>query len=289
MAQPDLTQLLADMEQRIRDLQLHATQGSAPATLTPGPKPSKPPNYAGKRTESIETWIKQVERYFRLTKIPEDDQVEWAAYYLTESAASWFEVEQSRAETKGEPLTWDTLTTRLRKRFKPINADDNARERLSRLKQTGSVAAYSHTFRLIMQDLPDMHEKDALHYYKKGLKEAVAIQVGLRGPLSVHEAEEMAETVDNVLFEHRSHHEPSRTKTPKTPYRGPGGPTPMEVDSARRAPLTDHDRERLRKEGKCFYCREGKHTAAQCPEKKPRPRVNAIEETTSESGKEETP
>ena len=110
-------------------------------------------------------------------------------------------------ETAGKTLDWDTLAEQLHKRFKPVNADENARERLSRLRQTGSVAAYSHAFRLIMQDLPDMHEKDALHYYKKGLKEAVAIQVGLRAPLTVLEAEEMAETVDNILFEHRSYRE----------------------------------------------------------------------------------
>jgi hypothetical protein len=197
------------------DLEQQLTQGttststSAAVVPIPAPKPNKPPPFAGKRNESIETWIKQVERYFRLTHIHANDQVEWAAYYLTEGAASWFEVENARAETVSHPLTWTSLTAGLRKRFKPINADDNARERLSRLKQTGSVAAYSHAFRLIMQDLPDMHEKDALHAYKKGLKEAVAMQVGLRGPISVLEAEEMAETADSVLFAHRGYHEPT--------------------------------------------------------------------------------
>src|SRR4051812_19239818 len=139
-----------------------------------------------------------------------------------------------------------------------------------------------------MQDLPDMHEKDALHYYKKGLKEAVAIQVGLRAPLTVHEAEEIAETVDNILFEHRSY-QPTRFPTSWTPNRGPGGPTPMEIDSTRRTTLTDKDREQLRKEGKCFYCREGKHLATLCPSRKPQPKVNNIEERSPESGKEESP
>ena len=151
------------------------------------------------------------------------------------------------------------------------------------------MAAYSHTFRLIMQDLPDMHEKDALHYYKKGLKEAVAIQVGLRAPLSVHEAEEMAETVDNILFEHRNYREPIRSSNPRKPYRGPGGPIPMEIDSNSCTTLTDQDRDRLRKEGKCFYCHEGKHLAVNCPSRRPKPKINTIEETTPESGKDDSP
>jgi len=284
MTQPDFQQIIAEMEQRIYDLQLQIPRRDT-TNHPPGPKPNKPPTYSGKRNESIETWIKQVERYFRLTQIPDDDQVEWAAYYLTDGAASWFEVENERAETSGYSLSWNKFTDQLRRRFKPINADDNARERLSRLKQTGSVATYSHTFRLIMQDLPDMHEKDALHYYKKGLKEAIAIQVGLRAPQSVHEAEEMAETVDNILFEHRSYREPARTPYMKAPNRGP---TPMETDNNTRTTLTDQDRERLRKEGKCFYCREGKHLAANCPTRKPRPKVNTIEENIQESGKEKS-
>jgi retrotransposon gag protein len=294
MSQPDFGAIMAQMQQKILDLEQQipqrSTSSSTPASASfAAPKPNKPPSFAGKRNESIETWIKQVERYFRLTHIHPDDQVEWAAYYLTEGAASWFEVENHRAETIGVPLSWDTLAMGLRKRFKPINADDNARERLNRLKQTGSVATYSHAFRLLMQDLPDMHEKDALYAYKKGLKEAVAMQVSLRGPISVLEAEEMAETADSVLFAHRSSHEPSRTVTAKAPYRGPGGPTPMELDSGIRTALSNSDREQLRKEGKCFYCREGKHLAANCPSRKPRPKINVIVEKTEESGKEESP
>jgi hypothetical protein len=63
----------------------------------------------------------------------------------------------------------------------------------------------------------------------------------------------------------------------------------MELDSGARTTLSEQDRERLRKEGKCFYCREGKHLAANCPSRKPRPKVNAIVEKVEESGKEESP
>ena len=118
------------------------------------------------------------------------------------------------------------------------------------------------------------------------MKEAVAIQVGLKGPADVREAEEMAGMVDNILFEHRNNrgHLPASRNT----YRTPGGPTPMELDNIRRTTLTDKDRERLLKEGKCFFCQEGKHLAKDCPEKRKRRGVNAIEEV-EDSGKEDSP
>jgi hypothetical protein len=293
---------ISRLEEQIRNLERQNVALQANAfNLAPGsarvhtpppsrPKPSKPPSFGGDRGESVDTWIKQVERYFRLSDIPEEDQVEWGASFLTKNAASWFEVENQRAETAGNNLTWITFARAIRKRFKPVNAEENARERLGRLKQTGSVTAYAHAFRILMQDLPDMHENDALHYFKKGLKENVAIQVGLRNPLNVPEAEQMAETIDNILYEHRNSRE--YAKPYPTPSRKPGGPTPMEIDTNTRQPLTEKEREKFRKEGICFYCREGKHLAKECPKKGKRPiKVLAIETETPEapeSGKEDS-
>jgi Ty3 transposon capsid-like protein len=297
MSNNQTREYVAELEEKIRRLELQIpTSPTPPAPTTSNlsrPKPSKPPSFAGERGESIDTWIKQVERYFRLSDIPEGDQVEWGASFLTRNAASWFEVENQRAETAGNDLTWTVFTRAIRKRFKPANAAENAREKLGRLKQTGSVTAYAHAFRIIMQDLPDMHENDALHYFKKGLKENVAIQVGLRNPLNVPEAEQMAETIDNILFEHRGYRESSRNYS--TPNRKPGGPVPMEIDANVRRPLTDRERDQMRKEGTCFYCREGKHLARDCPKKgkKPAKLYNLetepeITEVATEPGKEDS-
>ena len=114
---------VAELEEKIRRLELQIpTIQTPPGPAIPvssKPKPSKPPSFAGERGESIDTWIKQVERYFRLSDIPEEDQVEWGASFLTKNAASWFEVENQRAETSGNELTWNTFTRAIKKRFKP--------------------------------------------------------------------------------------------------------------------------------------------------------------------------
>ena len=66
----------------------------------------------------------------------------------------------------------------------------------------------------------------------------------------------------------------------------------MEIDANVR-PLTNRERDQMRKEGTCFYCREGKHLARDCPKKGKRPvKFANIETETSEAvielGKEES-
>jgi Zinc knuckle len=50
--------------------------------------------------------------------------------------------------------------------------------------------------------------------------------------------------------------------------------------------LTDQEREQLRKIGGCFFCRGVGHMARDCPRKKKKPSVNAVETTETESREE---
>ena len=107
----------------------------------------------------------------------------------------------------------------------------------------------------------------------------------------------MAERVDAILYAHRIARSSSGANASSSAYpatksfRTPGGVAPMELDTIGRKALTDKDRDRLRKEGKCFYCREGKHLARDCPERKKRRGVNSVEEEDNDrdSGKEDSP
>jgi hypothetical protein len=45
----------------------------------------------------------------------------------------------------------------------------------------------------------------------------------------------------------------------------------MELGAVQYSKLTDAEREALRKAGKCFFCRTGKHRAVDCPLKVSRP------------------
>ena len=106
----------------------------------------------------------------------------------------------------------------------------------------------------------------------------------MQQPATLAAAETLAERVDAVTFRPTN-----RNTGPRQNYghRTPGGPIPMELDAISK--LTPAERDRLRRTGGCFRCRQAGHLARDCPlPNRQNPRINAIEqdETTEESGKD---
>jgi hypothetical protein len=145
-----------------------------------------------------------------------------------------------------------------------------------------SVNMYNHEFRAIMLELPDMDPATCMHYYLKGLKEGIRPFVAMQQPANLATAEAIAERVDAVTFKPQNRGAGYRSNPG---YRTPGGPTPMELDAITK--LTPAERDRLRKIGGCFRCRQTGHLARDCPlPNRQHPRINAIEEDMEMSGKE---
>ena len=67
--------------------------------------------------------------------------------------------------------TWAEFQRELRKHFAPSNAEKEARARLRRLKQTGSVCDYINDVTTLMVEISDMSDKDSLFYFQDGLKD----------------------------------------------------------------------------------------------------------------------
>ena len=135
-----------------------------------------------------------------------------------------------------------------------------------------------------MLELPDMDDATRMNYYQKGLKENIRPFVAMQQPANLAAAETIAERVDAVTFKPTTRNAGFR---PNPGYRAPGGPTPMELDAITK--LTPAERERLRRMGGCFRCRQAGHLARDCPlPNRQHPRINAIdtEDQPEESGKE---
>ena len=108
----------------------------------------------------------------------------------------------------------------------------------------------------------------------------------MQQPENVAAAETIAEQVDAVTYKTPTQNAGFR---PNPGYRAPGGPAPMELDAITK--LTPAERERLRKMGGCFRCRQSGHLARNCPlPNRQHPRINAmdLDETKQpdESGKD---
>jgi hypothetical protein len=259
-------------------------------------KPDRPPPFTGKKGESLEAWIFQMEQYCELLPVPEHSRVTFAATFLKENAALWYRAYSQNFVWHGaqaNPPPWLDFMVALRQQFVPVNVSTNAYDRLRRLNQRTSVNQYSHEFRAIMLDLPNMDAATRLHFYIQGLKEHIRSLVAVQQPADVATAEAIAERVDSVTYRpsfSSAPRFPQRSPAPhRTPYQAPGGVVPMDIDAIGK--LTEQERERLRREGACFRCRRPGHMSRECPLKNRRPPNIAVvnEFPDNESGKDDSP
>ena len=268
-----------------QNLQIGAIPRAAPAAQPiPAPriKPDRPPPFTGRKNESLEAWIFQMQQFCDLAPVPADDRIAFAATFFKDQAALWWRAYHQAQDWEAAAPNWNAFLTALRLQFIPVNTSISAYDRLQRLSQKASVNAYNHEFRAIMLELPDMDQATRMNYYMKGLKESIRPFVAMQTPADLATAETIAERVDAVTYKPQS-----RTSgfQQRSNYRSPGGVTPMDLDAIGK--LTDAERERLRKNGGCFRCRKTGHLARDCTlNNRQHPRINAIEEEPEQSGKE---
>jgi hypothetical protein len=225
-------------------------------------KPERPPPYGGQRTESLEAWIFQMNMYCKLLPVPLANRVPFAATFFKEHAAIWWRSIHEELSAQPEDHQWSLFIDQLRLQFQPIHTTQTARRRLDQMRQKTSVRLYNSEFRELMLQLPTMDEPDRLHAYIKGLKPSIATLVAMQQPKTLLAAQGLADTADAIQFQYQS---PRRTYFENNrPYRNNDlGSVPMEVDVINK--LTDAERERLRREGRCFRCRRPGHLSSQCP------------------------
>ena len=264
----------------------HNTQIGAIPRAAPAPrvKPDRPPPFTGRRSESLEAWIFQMQQFCDLAPVPEDDRIAFAATFFKDQAALWWRSYYQTQDWTNAIPTWDAFLTSLRQQFIPVNTSISAYDRLQRLSQKTSVNAYNHEFRAIMLELPDMDSSTRMNYYMRGLKETIRPFVAMQTPADLTTAETIAERVDAVTYKPQNRNQGFQSRPS---YKSPGGVVPMELDAIGK--LTDTERERLRKNGGCFRCRKTGHLARDCPlTNRQHPRLSAIEAepTPEESGKE---
>jgi Ty3 transposon capsid-like protein/Zinc knuckle len=278
--QAELAHLRQQLQNQGNLLQQHQVQIAAPAP--PRIKPDRPSPFSGKKSESLEAWIFQMQQFCELAPVPEGDRIPFAATFFKDQAALWWRSYHQTIDWTVAVPTWAAFLTALRLQFVPVNTTISAYDRLQRLSQKASVNAYNHEFRTVMLELPDMDQATRMNYYLRGLKDNIRPFVAMQQPANLAAAETIAERVDAVTFKPTARGSGFR---PNPNYRSPGGAVPMELDAITK--LTPGERDRLRREGGCFRCRKKGHLARDCTlTNRTHPGIHAIEEQPEDSGKE---
>ncbi len=259
--------------------ELISGRGMAPV----GMKVEKPEIYDGAKHRDVDTWLFQVEEHMSLTRIPTDSHVSYAASLLRGNAAMWW---REICENGNRFHEWDEFRRGLRGQFRMDNLTRRARDDLYALRQREKepMSDFLHKFRQVCIRIDDLSEAEKLDKFLRALNTNVRMQVELKEPASFEEAARYADRADNVLtrvsgqgaggkpswFKANSSQGGAHTVGSRNfQQKSSGGPEPMEIGTSQvqRKPLTPAEKQHLRDNHGCFYCRKANagHYSKNCP------------------------
>lgn len=244
-----------------------------PPTMTTKPtelKIGQPKAFSGDRATTA-AFIQACKNYFSINDQVYDTDLKkigFALSFITEGvAASWAAgiIKDGQATSPARYGTWDEFVVKLETAFLPVNAASDAVAKLKKLKQgAGGVDDYIATFRTTV-GLTDF--KDTAFIIDKfldGLNDSLRRKV-------LGNTSEMKTLEDYYGVASRLDANYQYTNTFSSPH-----PKPNNFRrNIRQVATTDNDvaiqkltaaeRDKLRREGKCFRCRKAGHMSRECP------------------------
>jgi hypothetical protein len=205
-------QQMAGMQDMINQLagQLMATPNERKSIKKP--KMAAPEKYDGSR-EELRTFLTNVDLYCEFNEVPtEQDKILMASTYMKGKASNWMQpyvddylldVKQNgtKDETRAIFASWTEFKQEMGRIFGEVDAKNQAEKRITHLRQTKSVSAYTAEFKQLQARI-DWDDAALRTVFEAGLKENV--KDGLvhhDKPESLQALIELATRIDNRLWE----------------------------------------------------------------------------------------
>lgn len=153
-------------------------QGTSPNARRAADQPSysqvtrlqcgQPEFFTGTNDLNVESWLANIERACRLQNVSAPLIVDFIMSYIREPALSVCQAHMK----PNEPFTVDDLRTCLLTNYAPLHAEQQARQKLLRLQQRGSVESYGKLFMTLLAKLKTspMAPADQVTQFLAGLK-----------------------------------------------------------------------------------------------------------------------
>jgi hypothetical protein len=239
-----------------------------------------------------------VKEYILLSNTPVDDQTRWAAFFLDGTAKTWY---INTYDGKPTPSLTDFLDA-FKKFHLKSNYKDDAAIRIERGEQgSRTIAEYSTEFKLLTAELGETAHPDWLkRHYLRGLNRVIRKDIAS----DVRKIEDLDEIIEIAQESHDAlaaagvrFDKPDKpsyfTPTPReskssTPLHniGTSGTSTINFTSK----LTDDDREFLRNNSGCTYCRRINvdHGWWDCPYKRKNNLNSRVDNTTDRNERKKT-
>jgi len=257
-------------------------EGTGLSTGTRKPKIREPSTFEGDR-DNLRGWLAQLAVYFEILGWEEDhndDKIKYTTCLLRGDAMKWYTPYAEKAQAKSW-TTWEEYQNELRRQFGPVNARDEARAKIRKLKQgQSSMTDYWNDFRLIastaLMDGATMSE-----FLIAGMKKELQ-QAWILAELDQDDVEAIAlwaikkEARMETLRYNKNGGEES-TKIDRT-IRNQNGTfksnttyEPMDLDATNRVPrliIPRNEYQRRMTQGLCLRCGKSGHRIQNCNEGK---------------------
>lgn len=249
------------------------------------PKPDTPRSFTGKRNDWI-TFLLQAMIYFRHYPDYFKDDTNKCIHFL-----GWFEGDTVRpwansilitigTPKESELLTnWNKLLEVAAGLWGPINEKQTAQDRLAQLKQDSTIAVYTAKFQSIAH-LSEYNDEALLQAYYKGLKSEIKdMMVSITRPTNLNDMLAAAIDFEARILERarerkaEEQHSKNRNTNERTTVRALRTPAEEETQKVdvKALRLSDEERTKRMREGRCFRCDETGHLAKDCPKKPKNP------------------
>ncbi|WAR56379.1 hypothetical protein PtB15_7B227 [Puccinia triticina] len=271
----DITKKANDKEEKHRQAKakledaLRTPNPPPPPTATKTPKIAQPDKFNGEHGAVAETFARQVGIYMTVNKhlFPTNTtQILFVSLYMTGPAGVWAAPFLDQAAVEPPTLTYAEFTAAFRGMFFDPEKKAKAERALQALKQTGSVADYTHTF-VQHASAAGWEIPTLLSQYRQGLKRDIqmALIVSRTTFTTINEVATLALELDTAMSGAEAGTAPAKQKI---------DPDAMDLSALNRR-LSDSEKARMMREGLCFQCGAQGHISRDCPTKKGKGRGNA--------------
>ena len=128
----NMEELIRNLQQQIQQLQLQV-DNAAPqipvlqnAAPIPRIKPERPSPFTGRKSESLEAWIFQMQQFCNLAPVPEEDRIQFATTFFKDQAALWWRHYHQGINWEEDAPDWTEFLATLHHHFIPVNTSINA-------------------------------------------------------------------------------------------------------------------------------------------------------------------
>jgi hypothetical protein len=146
-----------DLKERVRQLEKQLADLVAgkmkPSSSFQGVKlrPADPPKYAGSNKDVVKDWLAMMVQWLGSGRCVPEQRVPLAQTFLTGGAASLWRAKSAAFQVQGFDIQdWDVFARTLEQALGHQDPEQNARDKLDVLKQTGSVEDYANKFQTLV-------------------------------------------------------------------------------------------------------------------------------------------